>query len=273
MPVNVGGLMVDVESLMQFARRHDLWTVEDAAHSFPAAWRRRSEEPWQPCGADTADVTCFSFYANKTITTGEGGMAVTRSEELAQVMRRLSLHGLSRDAWSRYAVGGSWDYQIVAPGYKYNMTDVAAALGLCQLVRAEAMRQMRKAIADEYRRALEDVAEIALPPDNSNRQHAWHLFPIRCDPGRLAIGRDAVIDALKQDGISCSVHWRPLHLHAYYRETFGWRPTDCPVASRVWETLISLPIFPDMSQLELTRVVSAIRSIVVANRRRLSAVS
>ena len=142
LPVHVGGLMLDVAAVQAFAQRHGLWVVEDAAHSFPAAWRRSSEECWQRCGENTAQVTCFSFYANKTITTGEGGMAVTHDAALAERIRCMSLHGLSNDAWKRYA-GGRWDYQILAPGYKYNLTDIAASLGLEQLSRAEVMRQSR----------------------------------------------------------------------------------------------------------------------------------
>ena len=142
-PVHVGGLMLDPEAVRAFAGRHGLWIVEDAAHAFPAAWRRDAGGPWRRCGEETADVTCFSFYANKTITTGEGGMAVTADGGLAERMRLMSLHGLSQDAWNRYAGGGKWDYRIIAPGFKYNLTDLAAAIGLGQLERAEAMRARR----------------------------------------------------------------------------------------------------------------------------------
>ncbi len=211
-------------------------------------------------------MTCFSFYANKTITTGEGGMAVTRNRELAQEMRRLSLHGLSHDAWSRYAVGGSWDYQIVTPGYKYNMTDTAAALGLSQLTRAGQMREQRQSIAEAYSESFAGVDEIELPVETPNRVHSWHLFPIRCKPG-LGVERDAVLDVMRQEGIGFSVHWRPLHLHAYYRDVFGWQASQCPVASRVWETLISLPIFPDMTSADVDRVVAVVKS-ACANRCR-----
>src|SRR5262249_54557429 len=142
-PVHVGGLMLDTDRIAAFARQNELWVVEDAAHAFPAAWRVGPEAPWRRCGEGTSAVTCFSFYANKTITTGEGGMATTADPELADRMRLMSLHGLSHDAWGRYSGGGKWDYRILAPGFKYNMTDVAAALGIHQLARAEAMRQAR----------------------------------------------------------------------------------------------------------------------------------
>jgi perosamine synthetase len=273
MPVHVGGAMVDINAVRRLAARYDLWTVEDAAHAFPAAWRENASAPWQRCGEHTSDVTCFSFYANKTITTGEGGMAVTANQELANTMRRLSLHGLSRAAWSRYAVGGSWDYQILAPGYKYNLTDMAAAIGLCQLERADEMRRRREEIAEIYRTQLGSVDEIELPDTDPNRLHSWHLFPIRCRLDRLAVDRNVIFEALKDDGISCSVHWRPLHLHAYYRDTYGWQATDCPIASWVWETLISLPIYPDMTSADIERVVSAVKSACTVNRRELSVAS
>jgi dTDP-4-amino-4,6-dideoxygalactose transaminase len=269
-PVHVGGLMMDVAAIREWAGRRSLWMVEDAAHAFPSAWRASSSDPWQYCGAGTADVSCFSFYANKTITTGEGGMAVTEDAALAERMRLMSLHGLSQDAWERYSGGRSWDYRIVAPGYKYNLTDIAAAIGLAQLDRAEPMRVEREGIARRYREAFADLEEVGLPPEDSDRIHAWHLFPIRLEPALLEIDRNAFIDALREAGVGCSVHWRPLHLHPYYQETFGWRSEDLPVSSRVWETLVSLPIFPGMREAEIEHVVSTVRDLVRANATRSS---
>jgi len=260
-PVHVGGMMMNVDDIKAFAARHRLWVVEDAAHAFPAAWRRSPAEPWQRCGQQTAAVSCFSFYANKTITTGEGGMAVTGDAELAARIRLLSLHGLSQDAWDRYSGHGSWDYRIVAPGYKYNMTDIAAAIGIHQLARAEDMRRAREAIAHEYRERLADIAEIELPTIDANRIHAWHLFPIRLRLEALAMGRDRFIQELHQEGVSCSVHWRPLHLHPYYEQTFGWRPADLPVASEVWTRLVSLPLFSAMRREDIEAVVDAVRTV------------
>ena len=264
MPVHVGGLMLDIKALQEFADRHGLWIVEDAAHAFPAAWRRGQDEPWQQCGwvgEGDKRVVCFSFYANKTITTGEGGMAVTGDAELASRMRLMSLHGLSHDAWERYSGGGSWDYRIIAPGFKYNLTDIAAAIGIHQLARAEEMRQQRENLARQYLETLADVEEIELPPDDPNRIHAWHLFPIRLRLERLSIDRNAFIEELKKSGVGCSVHWRPLHLHPYYQETFGWQPEDFPVATSLWKRLISLPIFPGMRPDELAHVISTIKRI------------
>jgi len=267
-PVHVGGFMMEIEAVQNFAAQHNLWVVEDAAHAFPAAWRRDNKRPWQHCGSNTANVTCFSFYANKTITTGEGGMAVTDNDVLAQRLRMMSLHGLSHDAWNRYTSNGSWDYQIVAPGYKYNLTDIAASLGICQLAKAESMRREREAIANLYRIAFQDVLELELPIDDENRIHSWHLFPIKLRLDHLSICRDSFIKKLKRAGVSCSVHWRPLHLHPYYREKFGTQPHDFPVATAVWKRLISLPIFPGMKESEIQHVIQTVKQICSESARR-----
>ncbi len=266
-PVHVGGLMLDVAAVQAFADRYALWVVEDAAHSFPAAWRPGATAPWQRCGENTSAITCFSFYANKTITTGEGGMATTSDPELADRMRLMSLHGLSQDAWKRYTGGGKWDYRILAPGFKYNLTDVAAAIGIHQLARAESMRQEREDVARRLSEALADSDDLELPPMPENRVHAWHLFPIRLRLDRLAIDRNAFIDELKGRGVGCSVHWRPLHLHTYYAQKFGWRPADLPSASATWERLVSLPIFPGMTAAEIAAVADAVRGICLENQR------
>jgi dTDP-4-amino-4,6-dideoxygalactose transaminase len=265
-PVHVGGLMLDMEAVGEFARGNGLWVVEDAAHAFPSAWRSSASEPWRRAGEATAAVTCFSFYANKTITTGEGGMAITGDEELAERMRLMALHGLSKDAWSRYEGGGSWDYQIVAPGFKYNMTDVAAAIGIHQLARAEEMRTERERIARRFLEELAEVEGLELPLDSADRIHSWHLFPIRLHLDRLTIDRNRFIDELRQAGVGTSVHWRPLHLHPYYRG-LGWRPKDCPVATREWARLISLPIFPGMTEEEQLHVIGRVDDVCRRFRR------
>lgn len=266
-PVHVGGWMMDTDAVQAFADRNGLWVVEDAAHAFPASWRPRAGAPWKRCGNKTAAVSCFSFYANKTITTGEGGMAITEDADLARRMRMMSLHGLSQDAWDRYSGGRNWDYRIVAPGYKYNLTDVAAAIGIHQLARAEAMRIERESVARRFLKAFADVEEIELPPDGSDRIHSWHLFPIRLRLDRLAIDRNKFLDELKDSGVGCSVHWRPLHLHPYYEETFAWRPEDLPVATAVWERLVSLPIFPGMREEEVAYVIEVVRRLCERHAR------
>jgi dTDP-4-amino-4,6-dideoxygalactose transaminase len=260
MPVHVGGLMLDMDAVGEFAGRHGLWIVEDAAHAFPAAWRTACHS-WQRCGEASSAVTCFSFYANKTMTTGEGGMAVTRDQGLMKRMRVMALHGLSADAWQRYSTNGTWDYRITAPGFKYNLTDIAAAIGVQQLARAEEMRAGRERIARRYLAAFEGLDEIELPPDDEDRIQSWHLFAIKLRLDRLAIDRAEFIRELSRRGIGTSVHWRPLHLHPYYRDTFGWRAGDFPVATRVWERLISLPIFSAMNDADVEAVTRAVRQV------------
>jgi perosamine synthetase len=260
-PVHVGGLMLDVDEITRFASEHGLWVVEDAAHALPAAYRETPGDPWRRCGQDTADISCFSFYSNKTITTGEGGMATTNDEDWAKRIRQMSLHGLSHDAWDRHSGNANWDYRIIAPGYKYNLTDIAASIGIHQLRRAEAMRRERQAIADRYLTDLTDRDEVDLPATSSNRIHAWHLFTIRLKLERLSLDRDEFLDTLRQRGVACSVHWRPLHLHPYYQETFGWKREHFPVASAVWKQLLSLPLFADMREEEQVYVVRAVRDL------------
>ena len=257
-PVHVGGLMMDIEAVAAFAEENDLWVVEDAAHAFPASFRRSAHDQWIRCGENTAAVTCFSFYSNKTITTGEGGMAVTNDQELAERMRCMSLHGLSHDAWNRFRGNGNWDYRIVAPGFKYNLTDIAACLGIHQLKRAEAMRVTRELQAEQYFAAFEKLEQLELPRRPVQRIHAWHLFPIQLRLENLTIDRDRFLEELRGRGVGCSVHWRPLHLHPYYMNTYGWRPHELPAATAAWQRLISLPLFPDMRKEEQQYVIDVV---------------
>ena len=261
-PVHVAGLMMNMDDVAEFARRHGLWIVEDAAHAFPAAYWSKHTQSWRKAGEKTAAVTCFSFYANKTITTGEGGMAVTDDAQLAARIRQMSLHGLSHDAWSRYQAGGSWDYQILSPGYKYNLPDLAAALGIHQLARAEELRQKRETLARSYLEGLSDASFVELPPDPSDRVHAWHLFVIRIRSLTGQNIRDELIRKLREAGIGCSVHWRPLHLHPYYRDILGWSSDLFPVATTIWQQLLSLPLFPDMTIEEQQYVVKTLKAVL-----------
>ena len=267
MPVYVGGTLMDLDRLERFATERKLWVVEDAAHAFPVGWRRNSDSAWQQRSNGSKAVTCYSFYANKTITTGEGGMAVTSNARLAQRMRLMSLHGLSADAWGRYSGNGRWDYKIVAPGYKYNLTDIAAAIGIHQLGRAESMRCERHEIARRYREEFAGVEQIELPAVDDNLIQSWHLYAIRLRLKRLRISRDEFMNELKRAGVGCSVHWRPLHLHPYYQKTFGWRARDFPVATEQWKRLISLPIFPGMRDDEIEHVVHTVKRICKRHAR------
>lgn len=265
-PVHVAGQMSAIGELTAWARQHELWTVEDAAHAFPSSWRAEPDAPWQRAGEETADVSCFSFYANKTLTTGEGGMAVTSDDALASEMRSLSLHGLSHDAWERYSSKGSWDYRILAPGYKYNLTDIAAALGLHQLARAETMRLERQVIAERFQDAFGDVDELDTPPVLQDRVHSWHLYQIKLRLDRLSLDRDSFLSELRTRGVGFSVHWRPLHLHPLYADQ-GWRPEHLPAATKVWQRTVSLPIFPAMTDDEIQQVIDSVIDICRLHRK------
>lgn len=189
-------------------------------------------------------------------------MACTQSDDLAERMRIMSLHGISRDAWKRFTEGGSWYYEIVAPGFKYNLTDVAAAMGLHQLRRADELHRKRAQWAALYSEMLADVEELVLPYERPNRVHSWHLYAIRLRLERLKIDRAAVIEALKQAGIITSVHWLPLHLHPYYREKYGYEPGDLPVAASVYPELITLPLFPDLTEEDVSFVCNTLKSLL-----------
>jgi perosamine synthetase len=264
-PVHYGGQPCDVAGITEVASEFGAVVIEDAAHSFPAGWRN-ADGSVRMVGNDTSRVACFSFYANKTITTGEGGMAVTADAELAARMRLMSLHGMNRDAWKRFAADGSWDYQIVAPGFKYNMTDIAAALGLSQLARAEEFRAKRAAVVSRYDEAFRDIEEIELLHREADIIHSEHLYVIKLRLDQLAIDRAEFIDRMKAKGVMCSVHWRPLHMHPYYVETYGYRPEDYPVAAGVWERIVSLPLFPGMREEEVEYVIDSVREVVKGSK-------
>jgi len=222
---------------------------------------------WSPVGS-SADISCFSFYANKTITTGEGGMACTENEEYADRMRIMSLHGISRDAWKRYTAEGSWYYEIIAPGYKYNLTDIAAAIGIHQLRKADVFHQRRTALVSQYRELLGDVDELMLPEAHPDRIHSWHLFVIRLRLEKLRIDRAQFIAELQKAGIGTSVHWLPLHMHPYYRETYGYKPQDLPAAAGLYPQIVTLPLYPDMTEAEVHHVCDSIKAIIRRNWRR-----
>ena len=224
----------------------------------------KAEIGWLPVGT-SADISCYSFYANKTITTGEGGMACTENDDYADRMRIMSLHGISRDAWKRFTAEGSWYYEIIAPGFKYNMADIAAAIGIHQLRKADRFHRRRIELAGLYGESLKEVEEIILPQVQPNRIHSWHLYVIRLKLGRLKIDRARFITELTQRGVGTSVHWLPLHMHPYYRETYGYAPEDLPVACSLYPEIITLPIYPDMTGDDVAYVCDSIKDIVAVN--------
>ena len=266
MPVNYGGQVCDIGAVRELANRLNIKVIEDAAHCCPAYYQLSPDSQWQMVGA-SSDICCFSFYANKTITTGEGGMACTNNAEYAERMRIMALHGISRDAWKRFASDGSWYYEITAPGFKYNLTDVAASIGIHQLRKADEMCHKRAILADYYSELLGDIDELILPTQHCDRLHSWHLYVIRLDLDRLTIDRAEFISELKKAGIGTSVHWMPLHMHPYYRETYGYCAGDLPVAAEVYNEIVSLPLYPGMTEEEVRFVGFNIRQIVSQHRR------
>ena len=260
MPVHLAGQPCEMASILDVAGQYKLRVIEDAAHALPASY------DGQMIGT-IGDVTAFSFYATKTITTGEGGMATTGDQELSDRMRMLSLHGISKDAWKRYMAEGSWYYEVVATGFKYNMTDVAAALGIQQLKKASAFWQKRMEISGMYRKAFESFWALQLPTVQPNVQHAWHLYIILLNLETLTIDRSRFIEEMKERNIGSSVHFIPLHLHPFYRETFGYRKGDFPNAEWMYERCISLPIYPGMTDQDVSDVCGAVMEIAETYRR------
>jgi dTDP-4-amino-4,6-dideoxygalactose transaminase len=253
LPVHYGGLAADMTALLAIAKRHGLKVVEDAAHALPTTHKG------ELIGTLASDATVFSFYANKTITTGEGGMVVTRDAALAKRIKTMRLHGMSRDAFDRFtAKVPSWYYEIVAPGFKYNLTDIAAAMGLHQLRRARAFHARRDAIAATYAEGLAALPVIVPPGAAKEDLHAWHLYPLRLRT-EASLNRDALIDRLYAEGIGCSVHYIPLHLQPYWRDRYALLPESFPHSQRAYEQMLSLPIHTRMSDADVQRVIGAVR--------------
>jgi len=258
-PVHFAGRPCDMSALTALADAHAWGLVDDAAHALPAEHRGR------PIGS-LGDVTAFSFYVTKPLSTGEGGMATTRDPDLADHMRTMRLHGIDRDVFDRYQRADAWYYEVVAAGFKYNLTDLAAALGLVQLRHLAAEHARRRAIATAYTEGLRDVEGLTLPDDDPG--HAWHLYAVRVLDGPAV--RSALVRRLAEVGIGTSVHFIPLHLQPYYRDRLGLRPEDLPGATRLYEQEISLPIWPGMSDDQVQTVVEAVPAALRAARRDLT---
>jgi dTDP-4-amino-4,6-dideoxygalactose transaminase len=259
-PVHIAGLPCDMKALQTLARRHDLWLIDDAAHAIGTRIGRKSI-------GTLSDIACFSFYATKNLTTGEGGMLTLDDAKLADRIRRLSLHGLSRDAWKRYSRAGSWRYDVVELGYKYNMTDVAAGIGLGQLEKFGEMQRRRRRLARFYTDHLDGLEAFETPVELPGTTHAWHLYILRLRPGVLRIGRDELIERLRERGIGTSVHFQPLHLHSYYRKTLGHRRGSFPETERQSARALSLPLYPGLGERRAARVIEVIEDLVRRYRR------
>ena len=255
MPVDYAGHPCDLDAIAAVAARHHLEVVEDAAHALGAAWRGR------PVGS-VATATAFSFYATKNLTTGEGGAAVTNDGQLAERMSILSLHGMSRDAWKRYTDAGSWYYEVVAPGYKYNLSDVLAAIGLGQLERFGEFQRLRAERAAQYQSLLATVPQVRRPTVRPGATHAWHLYPIALELEQLSCDRAQFIQELRAENIGASVHFIPIHFHHHFRSTLPYREGQFPVAEDAYRRAVTLPLFPRMSRGDVDDVCTAVRKVI-----------
>ena len=258
-PVHYGGQSCSLREIQALADQHGIQIVEDAAHA------AGSDYEGAKIGSHSKSV-CFSFYATKNMTTGEGGMITTNDDSLADRLRLLSLHGMSRDAWKRYTQAGSWYYEVLAPGYKHNMTDIQAAMGIHQLRRLDDFIRRRQELAATYDQAFSDVSEIIVPRRLSGRNHIYHLYPIQLQTDRLQLDRSKFIDELRTRNIGTSVHFVPLHRHPFYQETYGYKPDQFPVCEKIYAGLLSLPLYPKMTNADAADVVAAVRELVITNR-------
>jgi dTDP-4-amino-4,6-dideoxygalactose transaminase len=258
-PVHYAGQPCDMGRIEAIAKEHGLFLLEDAAHGL-----------YTKCGdrlVGSKNTAAFSFYATKNISTGEGGMLVTDDKEIADKTRVFTSHGMSRNAWNRYAKGGSWHYDVEMAGYKYNMTDIQASLGICQLDRLEFMQERRKKYFDIYNKKLDGVRGVRIPARNLPGRSSLHLYIIRIEKDELDIGRDEFIEELTAMNIGTSVHFIPVHLQPFYREKFGTKDGDFPVAEGIFEKIISLPLYPSMSEEDVEYVADAVREISAKHAR------
>jgi dTDP-4-amino-4,6-dideoxygalactose transaminase len=264
LPVHLYGHPADMAAIYDIASRHGLAVIEDAAHALPAKHQGRMIGAPQP-GFDFPNLVAFSFYATKNLTTGEGGM-LTGPPGLLDDARVWSLHGMSRDAFKRYTSDGSWRYDVVLPGFKYNMPDIQAAMGIHQLERLDAMQSRRRSIVAQYDEALGQLEELERPTEREDVESAWHIYVLRLNLERLTIDRAAFIDELRKRNIGTSVHFIPIHEHSYYRDRYHFKPQDFPVAQREFERMLSLPLSPAHTDQDVADVIEAVTDVVKQNR-------
>lgn len=258
-PVHYGGQPCDMNEIMEIAKKYNLFVIEDSAHCLPAYYKEKKI-------GTIGDITCFSFYATKTITTGEGGMCTTENDDWAEKIKILRLHGISKDAWKRYQKGGSWYYEVIKAGFKYNLTDIQSAIGIEQLKKANYFYDERKKIADKYIAEFKEVEGIRTIKLHNDRTNSWHLFPIFLDLNYLKISRDQFIEELGKRGIGASVHFIPLHRHPFYK-SLGFKAEDFPVSEIVYPSLISLPIYPSLKKAEQNYIIENVIDLINENKR------
>lgn len=259
-PVHYAGLSVELEEILAIAKKHNLTVIEDAAHGSGGSYNNKKLGTF-------GDLTVFSFHPVKNMSTGDGGMITTENDEYADVLRMLRLHGMSKDAWKRHTASGSWRYDVEMPGFKYNMTDVAAALGIHQLRKLDSFIAKRKEYAEMYDKAFASIPEITVPHIPTNKEHIYSLYTIRINNDLLNISRDVIVDELKKANIGTSVYFIPVHYFSYYKNTYGYKTGDLPVAEKVFEQVISLPLYPRMTTDDVQYVIETLQSLIEKNRK------
>ncbi|MBE6060409.1 MAG: DegT/DnrJ/EryC1/StrS aminotransferase family protein [Clostridium sulfidigenes] len=254
-PVHYTGHACDMDKIRAIAEKYDLFVSEDAAHAIDTFYKG-------DLIGKKGDCASFSFYATKNICTGEGGMLTTNSEDIAEKARVMSTHGMSKAAWNRYGKGGAWRYDIEYPGHKYNMFDIQAALAKTQMNKLSAMQDRRKEIVKKYEEGFSTLDGIKLPPEADYTTHSWHLYVVRLELDKLTIDRDKFIELMGEANIGTSVHFIPVHLMSYYRENFGYKEGDFPVAESYFDTILSLPLYPKMTEEDVQDVINAVTHII-----------
>ncbi|RJQ34470.1 DegT/DnrJ/EryC1/StrS aminotransferase family protein [Candidatus Parcubacteria bacterium] len=255
LPVHMAGRPCNMEAIKKLARKHKLFVIEDAAHALGASYKGKKI-------GSLSDATCFSFYVTKNIITGEGGMITTNDKQFADRVRILSLHGMSKDAWKRYSASGYSHYEVVVPGFKYNLTDLASAIGIEQMKKISRFNARRKKIWDIYSKAFKDLPVVLPAPIPADIEHARHLYTLLIDEKTTGLSRDAFMQALHERGVGSGVHFRPVHLHAYYREHFGYKEGDFPHAEYIGERTVSIPFSSALTDREVSRVIKAVREVI-----------
>jgi len=266
MPVHLGGLACDMDSIWRIAREKGLYVIEDAAHAIGTHYRGLPIGAGHPAQGYRSDAVCYSFYATKNLTTGEGGMVVTHDKELFNKMKVLCLHGISKDAWNRYAEDGNWYYEVVECGFKYNLSDILSAVGIHQLRKQEEFIEKRAHYARFYNEAFANVPEVEVPPESASDRHSWHLYSLRLNLDMLNIDRAQFMRELRRRQIGASVHFIPIPLHPAYKAFAQLAHNHCPRALDLYKRLVSLPLYPAMTEAQLNHVATAVKEVIDAHR-------
>jgi dTDP-4-amino-4,6-dideoxygalactose transaminase len=266
MPVHLAGLPCDMDAIWRIAQEKNLYVIEDAAHAVGSHYKGYPIGAGGPESGQRSDAVCFSFYATKNLATGEGGMVVTHDEKLYDRMKLLCLHGISKDAWNRYSEKGNWFYDVAACGFKYNLSDIQSAIGIHQLRKLEKFTARRAEIAHRYNEAFAGMPELEIPQDDSSSRHAWHLYAVRLNLERLNMDRDEFIRQLRVKNIGTSVHFIPIPLHSYFAPFAGLPRNQCPNAMKLYPRLISLPLYPAMTDVQVEGVIRAVREVGASAR-------